>query len=268
VPPSSNPGNRVVNSVNESDLVQLSGNTHRLALPKYDQGVVSDSLPMEHMYVLLRRSPEQEQALQQLAADLQNPHSASYHKWLTADELGAKFGPSQADVDSVVSWLKSHGLQVNLVHESRMTIDVSGTAAQVGDAFHTEIHKYNVKGEQHIANATDPKIPSALAPVVAGVVSLNDFLPKPLLKKSFTFKCTGCPDGFDNAQQYDEAPADFATIYNVAPLYKGSKPITGKGQTVAVLEVTDINAAHSSVCCAFHALLVLRHVCRRRSHCS
>lgn len=236
--------------MNESDLVQLSGNTHRLALPKYDQGVVSDSLPMEHMYVLLRRSPEQEQALQQLAADLQNSHSASYHKWLTADELGAKFGPSQADVDSVVSWLKSHGLQVNLVHESRMTIDVSGTAAQVGDAFHTEIHKYSVKGEQHIANATDPKIPSALAPVVAGVVSLNDFLPKPLLKKPVagsSFKCSGCPDGFDNAQQFDEGPGDFATIYNVAPLYTASTPITGKGQTVAVLEVTDIRGADWNV---------------------
>ncbi|MGA8273087.1 MAG: S53 family peptidase [Candidatus Sulfotelmatobacter sp.] len=248
--PSSNPANKIVNSVNESDLVQLTGNTHRLALPKYDQGLVSDSLPMEHMYVMLRRSPEQEKALQQLAADLQNPHSASYHKWLTADELGAKYGPAQADVDSVVSWLKSHGLQVNLVHKSRMTIDVSGTAAQVGDAFHTEIHKYSVKGEQHIANATDPKIPSALAPVVAGVVSLNDFLPKPLLKKpvaGFSFKCSGCPDGFDNTEQFDEGPGDFATIYNVAPLYTASTPITGKGQTVAVLEVTDIRGADWNV---------------------
>ena len=64
-----------------------------------------------------------------------------------------------------------------------MTIDVSGTAGQVGEAFHTEIHRYNVNGEQHIANATDAKIPAALASVVAGVSSLNDFLPKPLIKK-------------------------------------------------------------------------------------
>jgi hypothetical protein len=74
--------NQIVSAVNESDLVQLSGSTHPLALPKYDQGLVADGLRMEHMFVVLRRSPEQEQSLQQLAAALQNPHSASYHKWL------------------------------------------------------------------------------------------------------------------------------------------------------------------------------------------
>jgi subtilase family serine protease len=243
---SSSPANRIVTSVNESDLVQLNGNTHPLAISRFDQGTVADALRMEHMFVVLRRNPEQERALEQLTAELQNPHSANYHKWLTADELGRNFGPTQDDIAAVVRWLSSHGLQVNLVHKTGMAIDVSGTAAQVSSAFHTEIHRYSVRGEQHIANASDPRIPAALASVVAGVVSLNDFMPKPLLNKpvpSFSFPCTGCPGGFNNAEQYDIAPADFATIYNVAPLYKGSNPITGKGQTVAVLEVTNIMPA-------------------------
>jgi subtilase family serine protease len=239
-----NPADRTATSVNESDLVQLGG-THRLALAKYDQGPVADSLRMDHMFVVLQRSPEKEQALERLAAELQDPHSANYHKWLTAEELGKQFGPAPEEIEAVVSWLSSHGLQVNLVHKSAMAIDVSGTAGQVGEAFHTEIHRYNVNGEQHIANATEASIPAALASVVAGVSSLNDFLPKQLIKKpkpGFSFPCTGCPGGFDNAEQYDEAPPDFATIYNVAPLYKADKPITGKGQTVVVLEVTDIQA--------------------------
>jgi subtilase family serine protease len=239
-----NPADRIVTSVNESDLVQLGG-THRLALAKYDQGPVADSLRMDHMFVVLQRSPEQEQAVERLAAELQDPHSANYHQWLTAEELGKKFGPAPEEIEAVVSWLSSHGLQVNLIHKSGMAIDVSGTAGQVGEAFHTEIHRYNVNGEQHIANATGAKIPAALASVVAGVSSLNDFLPKKLIKKAqpgFSFPCTGCPGGFDNAEQYDEAPPDFATIYNVAPLYKAHEPITGKGQTVVVLEDTDIQA--------------------------
>ena len=242
---SSNPANRIVTAVNESELVQLSGGTHPLALAKYDQGAVADSLRMDHVFVVLQRAPQQEQSLEQLAAALQNPHSASYHKWLTADALGKTYGPTQDDIQAVVSWLRSHGLQVNLVHKSGMTIDVSGTAGQFSDAFHTEIHRYLVKGEQHIANSTVAKIPAALASVVVGVSSLNDFMPKPLFKPlpSFSFKCTGCPDGFDNTEQYDEAPPDFATIYNVSPLYKAAKPITGSGQTVAVLEVTDIKSS-------------------------
>jgi hypothetical protein len=92
---------------------------------------------------------------------------------------------------------------------------VSGTARQLRDTFHTEIHSYSVNGTHHIANASEPKIPAALAPVVAGFASLNDFMPKPLMTRpnpSFSFPCTGCPGVFNNAEQYDEAPPDFATI--------------------------------------------------------
>lgn len=231
---------RITQPVDEVNLVS-AGSTPRFAISKYDEGAVPDSLPIEHMFLQLQRAPEQEQTLESLIKELQDPRSSNYHKWLSADELGRRFGPASADIATVVQWLSSHGLQVNQVHKSGLTIDVSGPAGQVRDAFHTEIHRYNINGKQHIANASDPKIPAALAAVVAGVTSLNDFMPKPLLvkpKSLFTFPCTGCPDGFDNQVQYDIAPPDFATIYNVNPLYKAG--ITGKGQTVAVLEDTDI----------------------------
>jgi subtilase family serine protease len=234
---------QIVAPVNETDLVQLAGSTHPLALAKFDRGAVADSLAMEHMYVMLRRSSEQESSVEHYIAALHDPHSASYHRWLTADELGRKFGPAQEDIDTVVSWLRGQGFTVNLVHKSGLTIDVSGTAGQVRNAFHTEIHQYDVNGEAHIANSSDPKIPAALAPVVVGVASLNDFMPKPMLVKpqpNLTIKCTGCPDGFDNTVQYLETPPDFATIYNATPLYTGKTPITGKGQTVVVLEISDI----------------------------
>ncbi len=177
---SSSSSNRIVNTVNASDLVQLAGTTHRMALPQFDQGAVPDSLPLEHVFVVLKRGPEQEQALQNLMAEMQNPHSAKYHHWLTADQLGSKFGPSKDDIDTVVSWLTSYGLRVNVVHKSGMTIDVSGTAGQMSKTFNTEIHYYKVNGVQHLSNSSDLKIPAALAPVVYRVVSLNDFKPKPL----------------------------------------------------------------------------------------
>jgi subtilase family serine protease len=235
---------RIVDAVDDTKLVSLAGHTHPLAAPKYDQGPVSDSLPMEHMFLQLRRSPEQEQALEQSIADREDLHSSSYHQWLTAEEIGRDFGPAQEDIETINQWLSSHGLQVNTVHKNGMTIDVSGTAGQVREAFHTEIHQYNVNGRQHIANVRDPQIPAAIAPVVVGLVSLHNFLPKTALVKptgSFSFPCAGCPDGLDGVEMYNESPADLATIYNVTPLYKAKKPITGKGQTVVVLEDSDAN---------------------------
>ncbi len=53
----------------------------------------------------------------------------------------------------------------------------SGTAGQVRAAFHTELHSYEHEGVVFHSNNADPQIPSALAPVVAGLAALNDIPP-------------------------------------------------------------------------------------------
>ncbi|HXW92663.1 MAG TPA: S53 family peptidase [Terriglobales bacterium] len=231
-----------VQNVDENELVLLQGNTHPLARPEFDQGAASDDLPMEHMFLLLQRSPRQEQALERFMAEQLDPHSPNYHHWLTAEQLGRNFGPAQQDIAAVVRWLESHGMRVNRVYPSAMVIDISATAGQVRDTFHAEIHRYNIDGQTHIANASDPAIPAGLAPVVAGVASLTDFRPKAMAHRpspDFSVLCKGCP-GLNNVEFYIEGPPDFATIYNVNPLYQAK--ITGKGQRIAVLEDTDIIA--------------------------
>ena len=230
---------RIRKPIDEANLVRLEGNTHPLAIPEYDQGRLADGFPMEHMLLLLKRSPDQEQALQKLSAELYNPRSPHYHKWLTAREFGQLFGPSQQDIETITKWLQSHGFQVNLAYTSGMLIDISGTAGLVRDAFHTEMHKYNVKGVKHIANASDPQIAAALAPVVEGFASLNDFMPRPAMAKR------GRPEPQFDSFVLDVGPQDFATIYNLTPLWNASTPITGQGQTIVVLEDTDIDPADS-----------------------
>jgi subtilase family serine protease len=154
----------------------LKGNTHPLALPKYDQSPVPDSMPMRQMFLQLQRTADQEKALDSLLTSMPTPSSSNYHQWLTAEQLGLQYGPAQKDIDTVVSWLGSHGLQVNGVSGIGFTVDVSGTAGQLRDAFHTEIHRYTINGKQYIANASDPEIPAALAPLVGGFNSLNSVL--------------------------------------------------------------------------------------------
>lgn len=62
-----------------------------------------------------------------------------------------------------------------------MTINFCGTAGQVRETFGTEIHALDVKGERQIANVRAPSIPAALAPVIEGIVSLNDFRPRSMV---------------------------------------------------------------------------------------
>jgi subtilase family serine protease len=135
---------------------------------------------MNRMLLVLQRSPEQEAALRKLLDDQQDKSSPSFHHWMTPEQFGQQFGPGDQDVLTITSWLQSHGFQVAQVSKGHTVIEFSGSAAQVHDAFHTSIHKYVVNGEEHWANASDPQIPAALAPVVGGVLSLHNFRAPPL----------------------------------------------------------------------------------------
>ncbi len=213
-------------------LHALRGNTRSEANSKNDRGMVADSLPMEHMLMQLQRPAEQEQAAQQFVNQLHDPSSPSYHKWLTAAQFGEKFGPAQQDLATISSWLQSQGFTVNSVYPSGMVIDFSGTAGKVRKAFHTEIHNLTVNGEQHIANMSDPEIPAAFAAAVAGVVAMHDFKPHAMQKRhEFT-------TGTGNSASQALVPGDLATIYNLNPLFTAG--VTGKGQTIAVIEDTDL----------------------------
>jgi hypothetical protein len=168
-----------------------------------------------------------------LLDQLHDPSSPNYHHWLSASEIGAQFGPAPSDIATVTNWLTQHGFTVNTVYPNGMAIEFSGTAGQVGAAFHTEIHNLSVNGAAHVANVADPQIPAALAPVVAGIVSLNDFRPRPQL--AHAPQATG---DFDKNGNFYMTPADLATIYNFNQAFNGG--ITGNGQTIYLVEDSDI----------------------------
>lgn len=224
---------QITKTINEANLVTLHGNTRPEAKAANDRGRVEDDFAMDHMLLQLQRSPEQEQALQQLIDSLHDRNSPNYQKWLTAVEFGKQFGLAQEDLSAIRNWLESHGFTVNVVYTNGMLIDFSGTAGQVREAFHTEIHRLNVNGVEHIANMNDPQIPEALAPAVAGVVSLHNFMPHPANKPRRNYTYTS-----GSSTLYAVVPADLAKIYNFTPQF--SAGITGSGQTVVVIENTNV----------------------------
>ncbi len=241
----------ITQPVDETRVTRLMGNTHPLARPEFDLGTAPATLPMERMLLVLKRSDAQEFSLRKLLDDQQDKASPNYHKWLTPEKFGRQFGPTDSDIQIITSWLQSHGFRVGST-KGRSVLEFSGSASQVREAFHTSIHKYMVNGEQHWANASDPMIPSALTGAVAGIASLNGF-PRKAMNKALGAlkldKSTGKLFG-DNPQVtepgqctpanecYGLGPYDFATIYNVAPLWNSG--IDGSGVTIAISGETDI----------------------------
>lgn len=256
---SSNAQRRITQAVDDKQLTLLKGNTHPFARPRFDQGEAPATLPMERMMLVLRRSPEQEAALEKLMGEQQDKSSPNYHHWLSPVEFGRLFGPSDEDIQTITSWLGSHGFQVSSVANGRISIEFSGDAGMIKEAFHTEIHKYLVNGEEHWANAADPQIPTALLPVVVGVNSMHNFPRHPMshrvgvfsrsketgqvkpVKPEFTFTLlnnTTCSvDGSSTC--YAVGPADFAAIYHVQDLWNAG--IDGTGQSIAIANNSNIN---------------------------
>jgi subtilase family serine protease len=234
---------RVTDRVDLSRLTTLSGNTYALARAQFDQGAAPPDLPMNRIMLVLKRGPDQEAALQDLLVQQQIASSPSYHKWLTPDQFGQQFGPADADIQAVSSWLASFGFQSIKVSKGRTVIEFSGTASQVEAALHTPIHRYVVNGEAHWANANDPQIPVALAPVVSGFASLHNFPKKPAsFRSGRTAGLTRTPDGKPQITFTDGshgiAPADFNLIYNVTP-----SGMTGSGVTIGVIARSNINVS-------------------------
>ena len=230
----------ITQPLDESQRTVLKGNTHPLARWQYDVGGAPANLPMDRMLLVLKRSPEQQTALHELLDSQQDKFSPNYHKWLTPDSFGKQFGASDSDIQIVNNWLQTHGFQVAQVSHGRTIIEFSGTAAQVQQAFGTTIHQYMLNGQQHWANATDPQIPAALAPVVAGVHSLHNFRKKPQLHVSpLQIKAKYAGGAHPqltfpgNPPVHALAPADYRKIYNATQAI--SNGITGQGVSIAVV---------------------------------
>ena len=231
------PQDRITTFIDDEQTVTLHGNRHPLALPQYDTGAVSPGFRMDRMLLTLLPDDTQQDALDQLLAAQHNPESPYYRQWLTPEQYGERFGVSEDDLAQITSWLQTHGMAVEEVTAGRLSIVFSGTAGQVESAFHTRIHSYKIGDEVHHANTSDPSIPVAFAQVVGGVVSLHDFRSAAMHTGA---RLPAAPD-FTSGSSYYLAPADFATIYDLGPLYQAS--INGTGQSVAIVARSNINIA-------------------------
>ena len=238
--------------VDDHDAVELHGNTHPHARPDADQGNTDPAQPMERMVLALKMAPEAATELEHLLAVQQDPASPNYHRWLTPEEFGTRFGPKAEDVAAVSCWLSSHGFTVEEVAKGGGWINFSGSVAQVNRAFHTEIHDYLVDGKVHHGNCSNPAVPRGLADLVHGPVSMHNF-PRKAMNSGVSALASGntLPE-YTSATGHYLSPADFAAIYNLNPLYAAG--IDGTGQSIAIVGRTHTAATN---CASFRRLMGL-----------
>jgi hypothetical protein len=235
---------RISAPVSQSALVTLKGHTLPFATALNDLGKVPDSTPTGRVMMLLKHSPEQKAALDKLVQAQQSSASPSFHKWLTTSAYARQFGVADADIQTVTGYLSDQGFTVDQVFPNKMAIEFSGTAGQLRSAFKTEIHSFRVNGQQFFANDRDPQIPAALAPVVRGFSSLNNYQPKSNAPAPVKMTLGGKrpkahPLYADQTNQTQSvAPGDIAEIYDIPSTANGT------GVNIGVVNTSNVNLAY------------------------
>ena len=249
---------RITGIVDDSSRVTLQGNTHPFAQSRYDRGPAPISMPADRLLLVLKRSMQQEADLQTYLQSVQDANSPDYHKFVSPDEFGKRFGVGDNDLQTIQAWLSGNGLTIDKVSRGRMAIELSGTVGQVQSAFHTSIHSYVIGGKQYWANATDPQIPEALIPVVAGLASLSSFKPRAQFirgpsgvydSKTHTITPTYTTGSATSGYYIFLGPADAATIYDTPNAMNANVTGTtydGSGVTIGIAGDSNIDLTQNA----------------------
>lgn len=188
--------------------------------------------------------------LHQFLRQVQNPGSPVYHQWLTPGQATARFGPTQAQIQTVVKWLKSQGIQVLGVTPNRILIHTRATTQVYQHAFNIEINNYKLGGRTFYSTADRPKLPRSIAGLVQNVVGLNRGVRmRPMHEPITPLKEVQSRGGFPQAAPPPATntvalrPSQVATAYNVPDI---TDPSNGQGVTIAILTANSPDLASVS----------------------
>ena len=235
--------------MDEKHLTTLHGTVHALARPEFDLGAVANDFPVQRMLIMLKRPAEREAARQRFLRQVHTLGSPIFHQWMSPEKYGEQFGARDEDIQTVMAWLLAHGFSVPRVTASKTMIEFSGTAGQVSEALHTQIHQYSAAGRSFYANDREISIPEEISSRIRNFAPLNTFPLASYVAQSGKAKLVRAADGAapvftttaNNAPFYAVAPEDFSTQYDLGPVYAAGT--NGSGETIGIIGTTNINLA-------------------------
>ena len=210
-----------------------------------DQGALEELSASTPISVTVALRLSDLDAAETLLASLTTPGDPQYRQFLTADQFVARFAPSKSDVAKVVAALSSRGLTVT--QTTATTLRATGLPADVERAFAVSLHSYSVPsrgsvpGYSYHAPLSRATVPAEISSVVAAVVGLDtrpNFRP---LSTRAAFKQVANPvaAGSSSLNPFGYLTvADFASLYDVQPLYQ--RGLTGRGRTLGIMSLANL----------------------------
>lgn len=196
-------------------------------------GALPGSQSMKLAIVLQLRN---QAGLDDLSKQLYDPGSPVFRQFLTVAQFTDRFGPTVADYQAVVQWAKSKGFSVGDTPPNRLVLDMSGTAAQVEQAFHISLNVYQHPTEDRTFFATDREPTVDLSVPLWHIAGLDNYsIPRPA---SLALQSgQSIPDDISGSGPGGTSylPSDMRAAYY------GGTSLTGAGQSVGLVAFQGYN---------------------------
>src|SRR5487761_976903 len=231
----------------------------RVAIPGSDRGTVTGAKPVGkvdpgqriEITIQLRRRPgaDLERKVGEMAAQRLDDR-----QYLTRKELEHLGGADPSDIASVDAFAHQHNLTVSEVSIPRRTVKLAGTVSDFSKSFGVTLKRFKAGNVSYRGRTGPIYIPKELDGVVERVLGLDD---RPVVRPHYRIlKRTGStreptrhsgrkgrqkPSLSNNTKLQSFSPPEVAKLYNFPA---GSD---GSGQTIALIELNDVNRQGNAV---------------------
>jgi subtilase family serine protease len=180
-----------------------------------------------NLAIILRLRNQDE--LDDFLKEVDNPSSPVFRQFLTVAQFTDRFGPTVADYQAVVDWAKSSGFTVGNAPANRLVVDISGTAAQVEEAFNLSLNVYQHPDENRTFFAPDREPTVDLSVPLWHIAGLDNYsIPRPA--------DLGQGDAMQPLLATGSGPGASYLASDMRGAYYGGSTLTGAGQSVGLVE--------------------------------
>ena len=175
--------------------------------------------------------------LEQFLADVYNPASPAYRRFLTPAEFTARFGPSATDWNELVGFAKQNGFAIVGGTRDEMDLRVTGSVHAIEAAFHVKmlVFKHPTEPRTYFSPDAEPTIDMQAA--VWHVSGLDNFsLPHP---RAHARPATAAKP----LTTTGACPGNSYCGSDMRAAYYGGTALTGAGQSVGLLEYSGFDMA-------------------------
>ena len=174
-----------------------------------------------------------EAGLDDLLQKLYDPKSSLFHQFLSVQEFTARFAPIEQDYDAVVRFAEENGLQVTGTTENRMLVNVTGSVTDIEKAFHLKMNSYKHPTESRNFYSADREPSPDLGVTLWHITGLDNFsIPQP---------ASLVRNAKQGPQATGSGPGGQFLGSDMREAYYGGATLTGKGQSVGLLEFAGYN---------------------------